>query len=278
MRSSRPKRRPAVSPADDESDPAAPGRGKKKRGAPAPADGEPAPPLAGENMPAPPITAADPAATAMPAAASAASRPEPKPAVPLAPPTKAEIEPLVAELKAARLALSELNFAEAKPHLAQAQALARLPAHREAATRLKGLAAHAERFQTAIADAVQGLKSGESFRVGTSTEVAFVEATPGKVTLRVSGMNRTYPLAELPVGLAMALADLKLPASDPATKLAKGAYLALHKVPDPAAKARDEEKAKALWKEAASEGAEIAELEAALNDNYDSLLKEAAAE
>jgi hypothetical protein len=116
------------------------------------------------------------------------------------------------------------------------------------------------------------MKAGESFKVGASTQVSFVEADTQRVILRIAGMNKTYKLNDLPPGLALALIDFKLPPSDAQSKLLKGAYLAVHKRSDTETQA----KARQLWEEAATAGQDTSHLLRLLSEKHADLLKDAA--
>jgi hypothetical protein len=190
--------------------------------------------------------------------------------------TREEVVALAKALSAARATLTAHNNPEATSQLALAESLAKLPKHQEAVARLKEVANLVEQFHTAVAAAIDGLGAGESFKVGTSSEVAFVERQPDKLVLRVSGMNKSYSRNDLPAGLSLALADLKLDAANSMSRVVKGAYLLIHKAPDKDTQTKDREKAKALWEEAQAGGAKIESLMPFLKDNYDDLLKDAA--
>ncbi len=212
-------------------------------------------------MPMPPPAAVDP------------PLPAPMPPPPPAPlPTRAEVMELVKLLDIAKVALSEQNFAEADESLAKAEALAKLPKHQEAVSRLKQVGGYVKQFRDAVAAAVQGFEAGATFMVGTSTQVAVVEGFPDKVILRIAGMNRTFPFREMPPGLAVAIADQKLDGADPVSRVVKGAYLLVHKRADD--ESRD--KARTLWNEAQAGGVDMAPLMPFLTDDYAAFLKDAA--
>jgi len=188
-------------------------------------------------------------------------------------PTKGEVMELIKHLDEARAAISEQNFAEADESLAKAEALAKLPKHQEAVSRLKQVGGYVKQFRDAVAAAVQGLEAGATFMVGTSTQVAMVEGFPDKVILRIAGMNRTFRFSEMPPGLAVAIADQKLDGADPVSRVVKGAYLLVHKRADDESRA----KAKTLWDEAQAGGVDMTQLMPFLTDDYAELLQDAAA-
>jgi hypothetical protein len=84
-------------------------------------------------------------------------------------------------------------------------------------------------------------------------------------------MNRTYPFNDMPPGLAVALADFRLPLSAASSRVTKGAYLLVHKRADD----KEEAKAKELWEEAQRSGADLSRLMPFLTDNYTDFLKDA---
>lgn len=189
--------------------------------------------------------------------------PTSSPPIPEVKVSRAEIEQLIAALNATRTALGEANFAAAKSSLQTADALAKFPKHKEVVARLSMVSKLVEQFQDSVRNAVLTMQAGETLRVGTSTQVTLVEAKGDRVVLRIAGMNKTFLLSDLPPGLALALADQRLPTSDPTAKIAKGAYLLTHKRAD-----RDTlEKATALWQEAQAAGAEMTALLPFLKDN-----------
>ncbi|MEZ6136242.1 MAG: hypothetical protein R3C53_15210 [Pirellulaceae bacterium] len=67
----------------------------------------------------------------------------------------------------------------------------------------------AQDFHAALVEAIAGLQAGETFKVG-STEVSFRDGSESEVSIQMEGSSQTYPLAEIPVGLAFGLVDLKL--------------------------------------------------------------------
>ena len=213
--------------------------------------------------------------------------PEPKPAEPTPPPTpekptpekpeavpaaqpkptKEQVHTLAEALKNARAALGDVDTEEASRLLASVEALPKLPDHQAKYQRLKQLAHYVHEFQMGYQEALKGMESGAIIQVG-NTVVAVVELFPGqdKVILRVSGTNRTYRLRELPVGLAVAIADRWLNKTDGATYLVKGAFVFVHR------KRSDEmiKKGREWWGQAEREIPDIVKnLRPVLDDTYD---------
>ena len=191
--------------------------------------------------------------------------PTPKPPDPAVAPTSEELVALGKALTTAKAALGEQNFPDAAKEIAKAETLAKLPEHKAKVARLKEVGELVKQFRNAVALAAAELEAGESFKVGTSTQVVVVETFPDKIIVRTAGMNRTYPFADLPPGLAVALADFKLVQSDPISRVVKGAYLTVSKKSDSDAIL----KAKTWWEEAQLGGADVSHLMPFLSDTYD---------
>jgi outer membrane biosynthesis protein TonB len=225
-------------------------------------------------MPAPmpaPIPAPEPTPPPTPAPTPPTS-PTPAPAPETAPQavTKQEAIDLGKAMTTAKIALGEQNFDEADKQLALAEPLAKLPEHQAKYQRLKEVADYVKQFRGAITEAVAGLDAGATFKVGTSTMVVVVETFPDKIIIRSLGQNKTYPFQDLPVGLAVAIADMKLDTTAPANRVIKGAYLAVDKRGDSIAL----DKAKAFWEEAQLGGVDTTHLVPFLSDKYDELEKD----
>jgi hypothetical protein len=201
------------------------------------------------------------------------TKPESTPAPPPAPPqpqptptaTADELAALSKALTLGRAALGEQNFDEADKYIAEAQSLARSPEHQAMAARLKEVAGYVRQFRKAVELASQGFDAAESFTVGTSTRVAVVEVLPDKIILRHTGQNKTYPYAELPPGLAVAIADHKLDGNDPMSRVVKGAFYAVSKGDRVALR----QKAKTWWEEAQLGGVDLSHLMPFLTESYD---------
>lgn len=186
------------------------------------------------------------------------------------PPTRAEVEALIKTLERVRTALAEHHFAEVDQQLARADTQAQTEEHRRAVARLRRLADHVASFRQALLGQLQSMQGGESFKVGTSTVVVLVEATESHVVVRLGGMNRRYPVSELPAGLALAIADLKFRQGDPVGLQAKAAFLIASKRADDESRA----KARSLLEEAQAAGADVSDLLRLLDENYADWLKD----
>lgn len=206
--------------------------------------------------------------------------PEPAIPVPMPPPPKppepaptevkltpAELMALSQAMTSAKETLRERNFAETDKHLNAAKKLARSPDQLAKLNRLDVLTQYVKQFdrslKTLMAD--ENFDAGAELMMGT-TRVVVVERSPTKIVIRINGQNREYALASMPDGLAMALIDLRLPTSDPVSKVIKASYLAAAKVPTEI----NQEKAKELFAQAVQEGvSEVADLPMVMTDTYD---------
>jgi hypothetical protein len=184
--------------------------------------------------------------------------------------TRSQIEPLVKSLQAARAAIVLQDFRAADSQLTKAASLAQSKSCQDMASRLKQVSNYVKQFRAALAAAVADMHGAETFQVG-STQVSFVEAKPDAVILRTAGKNETYRFNDMPPGLAVVIADRKLAANDPMSRVIKGAYLLVSKRADSQTRA----KAEALWNEAQAGGATVSHLLPFLNDDYATLLASA---
>jgi hypothetical protein len=218
-----------------------------------------------------PTPTPEPAPTPPTPAPMPAQAPAPEPPPPMV--TKEEAIALGKALTMAKIALGEQNFEEADKQLAIAEPLAKLPEHQAKCARLKEVAEYAKQFRKAVEESVAALEAGATFKVGTSTMVVVVETFPDKIIIRSLGQNKTYPFPDLPAGLAVAIADMKLDPSAPENRVIKGAYLAVDKRGDSIAL----DKAKAFWEEAQLAGVDTSHLLPFLSDKYDELEKDISA-
>jgi hypothetical protein len=227
----------------------------------------PKPPTpAPESMPEPKPAPTPPQPTPTPTPTPPPPPPKPvPPPEPVVQPTREELVALGKALTTAKAALGEQNFAEADQALARADKLAKLPEHRAMVGRLTTLASYVRQFRKAIEAATKEMEAASTFQVGSSTQVAVVETFPDKIILRIAGMNRTYPFRDLPIGLAVAIADFKLDQSDPVSLVVKGAYIAA----DRRAESDQLDKAKAWWQDAEKAGVDLGDLPKVLTDSYD---------
>lgn len=127
-----------------------------------------------------------------------------------------------------RSQITKQDYENAIAMLDNAQETAKTSPQVDQLIRLRRAGLLAEQCQNAIVEAIEGLSGGESFTVGSSTNVSFVEGNREAVTLRILGQNRTFRLPELKIGIASALADLKMEATHPSSVAAKAAFALFH--------------------------------------------------
>jgi len=193
--------------------------------------------------------------------------PEPAPTKPVSggtEPTEEEVQQLARALTDARTALENHQYDQAISLLEKVEQLPMLPEHEEKFQRLQLLVQYARNFRTALSDAVAALQGGDEIPLGNNTAVGVVQTERDRITVRVAGANRIYPLDNLPVGLAIAIADQHLADSDPVSLVLKASYLASVKG------LRDDQLAKARewFGEARQRGVDIGDLEKVLDDSY----------
>jgi len=191
-------------------------------------------------------------------------KPEPPPEVKLTP---VELTTLSKAMTTARDALSERNFEEFEKQYSVANQLARSADQKAKASRLMMLGEYVKQFDRQLKSllADENFDAGSELVIGKSTRVVVVERNPSMIIIRINGMNKTYSLANLPEGLAIALIDKRLIQTDPARHVVKGAYYASAKVQTDETK----QKAKDLWEQATREGLDIGDLPLVLTDSYD---------
>jgi hypothetical protein len=195
----------------------------------------------------------------------AADAPDQPPTGTTPPATAALLAELSETLLTAKNAAGEHEFGIARAQLGKAAALARSPEHQAVVTRLQRVVGLSEEFWTIVRQAMSELQGAEELPIGDSGLIVIVvEARPGTIVIRRSGRNESYPVADIPPGLAFAIADRKLDPRTAETALMKGACLAAMKNPKPI----HVEEARRYWEMARSQGAEVDDLLATLTDSY----------
>jgi hypothetical protein len=181
-------------------------------------------------------------------------------------PTAAEFADLSRTLQTAKNAVGEHEFGIARMQVGKAAGLARLPAHQAMVTRLDRLIGLSQQFWTIVRQAMSELRGAEELPIGDSGLIVIVvDVQPDAITIRRSGRNETYLVADMPPGLAFAIADRRLAANAVETPLMKGACLGAMKNP----KQIHVEEAKRYWELARTKGAEVDDLLATLTDSYE---------
>jgi hypothetical protein len=192
-----------------------------------------------------------------------AMEPFPKPTLSVGEPTSQEIQQLSQAISSARTALEDNQIDQALEHLQEVEQLPMRQEDLDRYQRLQLLAQYVRNFRTTLGDAIAALQGGDEIPVGTSTVVGVVETAEDQITVRVAGANRTYAIDDLPVGLAVAIAEQRLDDSDPVSLVLKASYLAALKN----ARADQLAKAREWFREAKQRGAPIGDLEKVLDDS-----------
>jgi hypothetical protein len=180
--------------------------------------------------------------------------------------TPEELQQLGQLLGRARVALSQHEFVEAGRLIEQASKFAKSDEHVALVDRLQMLADLAEKFWSGVATATRQLQATQEIKVGSGDLiVVVVETGPDWLTIRNQGRNTRYLVAEMPPGLALAIARQSMNEDDPQTQLMFGAGLATVKDLKPA----HLEEARRYWERAAAAGADAAPLQTVLTDTYE---------
>lgn len=186
--------------------------------------------------------------------------------------TEEELAELSKLLNDAKAALAKFEFPKLDEFIPAAEKLARTPETKGLVDRLSNLATHAAECRSAIVEAIQALKGGDEVELKNTAKTRFsvVEVGPNKFLIRMNGNNRNYTYDNLPMGLAMGMADRRLSTSDPSNLARKGAYLAVMYWADRSSP-KPLQEAKEMFSEAKLGGVDTDALEAVLEDDYDSL-------
>lgn len=148
----------------------------------------------------------------------------------------------------ARRSMADRDLATAWPCVEAAVAHAQTLCEKTEAERLRMLLKCLERFWGAVSHGVAGLETGEEL-VTDDRRLAVIDATAEKLTIRSDGANHTYRVRLLPVPLALAVVEQKIPES-PVRKVFCGAFLAMDRD-------GNHEQARRLWQSALEAGLNI---------------------
>jgi hypothetical protein len=149
-------------------------------------------------------------------------------------------------LAEARQALSDKKFELAKVKIESARKSRGSAAVATEVARVDALAQYVEGFWKAVDEQIKGMVVGDQTMLRDKT-VGVVEIDSEKLILRVDGENRTYARDDLPIGVAIGLAEAWFNRDDPASKIFLGSIHLAHPK-------GDRDKARQLWQEAAQQG------------------------
>ncbi len=157
------------------------------------------------------------------------------------------------------------QFRAADDALQKATAVAKTAKHQALVGRLQRLNQCANEFWNAVTAAARKLQPVEEISVGSGDLlVIVVEIGRDSITIRNQGLNTTYPFADLPTGLALAIARRSMDEDDPQTQVLFGAGLVTAKDTKPL----HIDEARRYWERAASAGVAVEDLLATLTDSY----------
>lgn len=148
-----------------------------------------------------------------------------KPQVTLSEADKQTWQALLADIR--KLA-GDQKYELAAQKLAEAKQLGNTAPQTAQLARIYAATQLARELNEAMHQGIGGLGAGESITIGSSTMVGVVEVQVDRLTVRVRGQNQSYSFTEIPIGLAFALADLKLDGADPQSKARKAAFTLFH--------------------------------------------------
>ncbi|MDX1925674.1 MAG: hypothetical protein SFV81_04110 [Pirellulaceae bacterium] len=160
--------------------------------------------------------------------------------------------------------LGNQDFVNAKKQLTDLEPLAVTQLQKDQYKRISTLARLTEEYYGFLTDAIRGLGATETFKIGGSSEAAFIDGNETAVSLRIRGKNQTFKLTELQIGVAHGLVDLKMDVAHPSSLARKAAFVLVHpKTNDLALKRAREQMA-----EAAGAGAVEADMTAIFDEDY----------
>jgi hypothetical protein len=204
---------------------------------------------------------------------SVASTPTPQPELASSPPslspslspsllpavTAADLARLSSLLRQARDSLTQRRTSKAREYIEQARSLAKRPGDHAKLARLERLTDYVDQYWQASADGTDQLSGGHELTLN-GTRWIVVEVTSSTLVLRANGRNTTYDRTDLPLEIAIAMADRFLDPSAASTRVFRGAMMAVTAKYSAADAAR-------LWQQAADMGIDLADLPQVLDDD-----------
>lgn len=186
--------------------------------------------------------------------------------------TEEEMAELSKLLNQAKAAMTKFDFPKLDEIFPAAEKLAHTAETKGLVDRLSNLAMNAAECRAAIVESIRALKGGDEVELKNSAKTRFsvVEIAENKFTIFMSGQRRSFTYDNLPMGLAVGLADRRLATTDPSNLGRKGAYLVLVYWADRSSP-KPLQVAKEMFNEAKLGGVDTDDLLAVLDDDYDSL-------
>lgn len=149
-------------------------------------------------------------------------------------------------LTEARQALSKRDLATAAARIDAARQYGGNQTSQQEIARVDAIAEYVKGFWNAVEEQIKGLAVGDQTMLRDAM-VGVVDVNPEQLVLRVNGENRTYARDDLPIGVAIGLAEAWLNKDDPASNIFLGVIHVVHPKGDRA-------KARQLWQQAAAGG------------------------
>ncbi len=215
------------------------------------------------NMPpaAPEPTAPAPA-PAMPTMTETPATPETAPMNEM--PSMASMKDWNNAMKEARAAIDQLNFEKFHKQMDIVIPLSKTDELIAKQSRLDQLGQLYEIFINSMKDAKKKLRATEVLTVG-KRKITIVETTEKELIIRVDGKNEKYAWDKMPLGIALALADLTLNDVGPTDLAARAVFCSL----SPTKNELHEKRAKEFFEKSVGKGEIRPDLPQALTDSYE---------
>lgn len=168
---------------------------------------------------------------------------------PATPPSGDATQMLVSQL---RTALRDRKLAEAEKLEAQVNQIAAVSDAKPSLAAEVQLSKYATQFWNIVAKGIESFEGTEELQIGDEV-IVVIEKGKEKLICRVRGKRTEYAVKDMPVAVAIAVAEKTSDRTSAAFDLAQGAAYFTQKIPDAA-------RAKVSWEAAKSKGAEAADL------------------
>jgi hypothetical protein len=129
------------------------------------------------------------------------------------------------ELRRARAAVGECNFALAGQAISRAESSAVDDRRKEQVAAMQTLAEHVRVFDEAVRRAASTLPAASEISLGEQSVAIVVETGPDHIVVRAEGKNRRFRHADMPLGLEVALGAEVMGQDEGASRVYKAAYV-----------------------------------------------------
>ena len=179
-------------------------------------------------------------------------------------PSMASMKEWNSVMKEARAAIDQLDFEKFHKQMEIAIPLSKTDDMIAKQSRLDQLGQLYEIFINSMKDSKKKLRATEVLNVG-KRKITIVETTEKELIIRVDGKNEKYAWDKLPLGIALALADLTLNDVGPTDLAARAAFCSL----SPTKNELHEKRAKEFFEKSVGKGEIRPDLPQALTDSYE---------